>query len=81
MEFNGKIAAIKAVRSGNQEFQVVKSLETGRYEIVASYMGLKEAKDMVEAIMRLGVREWLNDQANTAQVEANKAYAAAEIRF
>lgn len=58
MKFEGKIAAIKAVREIGSQVRVQRNEETGRLELIPG-IGLKEAKDLTEAIMALGVESYI----------------------
>ena len=60
---DNKIDAIKAVRAlGYGKFEVVRNPETGVQEIHNKVTSLREAKDLVEDIMALGVTYFLKDQ-------------------
>ena len=58
MRFDGKIPAIKAVRDLGSRVEIVKDENTGKF-VIQPNMGLKDAKDLVEAIMDLGVRMFI----------------------
>jgi hypothetical protein len=58
MIVRGKIEAIKALRTASSQVQIFKNQETERTEIIPG-LGLKEAKDLVEAIMDMAVQEFL----------------------
>jgi hypothetical protein len=61
------IEAIKAVRMLPQTAtRIEKNIDTGHYEIVST-IGLKDAKDMVEAVMELGVQRFLADELKKRQ--------------
>jgi hypothetical protein len=58
----GKLYAIKEVKELGQ---VTMSPTTpNNYTVTAKGLGLKEAKELVEKIMRLGVREFLSNPSN-----------------
>jgi|SRR3954471_5506084 len=60
--FDNKIEAIKAVRAiPLAEITLERNASSGQLELYRAPMGLKESKDMVEAIMALGVRQFLAD--------------------
>lgn len=66
-KFNGKLLAIKALRDATMTGRVVpiENPFNGRPSfMIDPTLGLKEAKDLVEAIMRLGVREFLKDNVS-----------------
>ena len=67
MVINSKIEAIKNIREAASRAQVVKNDQTGRYEIQCG-LGLKEAKDLYEAIEAYVVRRFVDDLAHTSQV-------------
>lgn len=77
MPFANKIEAIKAVRSlkvtvGTPECTLIPN--TDRYEIrVPAYnmLGLKDAKDLVEAIMDMGVKSYLEQQLSDIKMKGS----------
>jgi hypothetical protein len=58
------VEAIKAMRANAQNVQIVRHPETDRFELKFG-SGLKDDKDLVEAIMALGVRRYLIRMDNT----------------
>lgn len=62
MKFANKVEAIKAIRADHAATRVELNESTGKYELRFG-AGLREEKELVEAIMALGVREFL-DKAN-----------------
>lgn len=70
MKFATKIDAIKKLRQlgSVQELHISQNLETGRYEIENSsaHLGLKDAKDIIEGMMELGVRYFLEEELRKA---------------
>lgn len=67
MVLNSKIEAIKAIREAASHATIEKNDQTGRFEIRCG-LGLKEAKDLYEAIEGLVVRAFVTDLAHTSQV-------------
>ena len=66
-----KFQAIKAVKDLSIVPTIVPSVDVvGQWILIAhaNTVGLKEAKDLVEAIMELGVREYLKEQARAKGV-------------
>lgn len=61
MKFANIIEAIKALRVMPMTNARIEKRDDGRYEILST-IGLKDAKDMVEAIMELGVQRFLDDE-------------------
>ena len=62
MKFNNLIQAVKAIRQAGYDTKptITRNLDTGIYEIkFTGGPSLKQAKDIVEACMALGVREYL----------------------
>lgn len=67
MVINSKIEAIKNIREAATKAEVVKNLETGRTEIRCG-LGLKDAKDLYEAIEAYAVRNFVDNLAHTSTV-------------
>lgn len=58
----GKVDAIKKLRELGRQKATVMHAENGTITIIPSPMAtLRDCKDLVEAIMRLGVRDYLSD--------------------
>lgn len=60
MVYNNKIEAIKAVRAIGSNVTLTRA-EDGRVYLNPSNLGLKDAKDLVEAIMELGAKYSLDE--------------------
>lgn len=58
MFVGNKVDAIKAMRANAQKVEIVLNRDTERFELKFG-SGLKEDKDLVEAIMALGVQSYL----------------------
>lgn len=73
MVYTNKIEAIKAVRAIGANVTLTKA-EDGRVYLNPNNLGLKDAKDLVEAIMELGVAQALSEGATRLrQLEAAEA--------
>lgn len=72
--FDGKIPAIKAIRQR-------RSWRTsdGTQAFVVAPMSLVEAKELVEAIMELGVREFLKEQMACRLLQARTAGGSGSV--
>jgi hypothetical protein len=60
MMLTNKVEAIKAIRETRNRVRIIYNGETNRHELNFN-MDLREEKELVEAIMALGVRSFLND--------------------
>lgn len=62
MVVHGKIDAIKKVREVGYAVQIIKNDVSGFHELHPG-IGLKEAKDLVEAICDMAVRDFIGTRA------------------
>ena len=67
MKFNNLIEAVKAIKLAASKATIEKD-ETNRY-VVRCGIGLKDTKDLVEAIMAFGVRRFLEEQSKKTDFE------------
>jgi len=67
MVINGKIDAIKALREAASNATVERNNQTGQHEIRCG-LGLKEAKDLVEAIEAYVLYRFVEDLMTTSGV-------------
>ena len=66
-KFNGKLLAIKALRDAMMNGKVIPVPNPQDHRLVFvidAGLDLKGSKELVEAIMRLGVREFLKDNVS-----------------
>ena len=83
MKFDNLIQAVKALRAIPQGTPAVTQVAGGGFHISGPSIGLKDAKDIVEACMALGVQRFLEDHSApiTGEVKAKvlREFLTAEL--
>ena len=79
MKFNNLIEAVKAVRDMAHKVNITQNEQTLVWEIRPGF-GLKDAKDLAEAIMALGVRRFLEAQSKKTDEQLVKEYYAEPLK-
>ena len=72
MKFNNLIEAVKAVREVAARVTIERD-DSGHY-VVRCGVGLKDSKDLAEAIMALGVRRFLEVQSKKTDEQLVRTY-------
>ena len=73
MKFNNLIEAVKAIRETTHKVNSTQNEQTLVWEIRPGF-DLKDAKDLTEAIMALGVRRFLEAQSKKTDEQLISAY-------